>query len=151
METSDIINFLLVLAFVVVAPILRAVSKSKSNKNKLNASVSGANSQNKKSVFNSIVGEFLETQSGKENTENYNQNIPVDMNSNVESYQPEVDSQHIGNDNKNIEKEKVRKNVDKEDVVEQQKDRVNDFKKNLNDFDLKKAIIYSEILNTKYF
>lgn len=151
MEISDIINFLLVLAFVVVAPILRAVSKSKSNKNKLNESVLGAKSQNKKSVFNSIVGEFLETQSVEGNSENCKQDIPVNLSSNTETYQPKIDIQHIENDNKNIEKEKVRENVKEEDVVDQQKDRVNDFKKDLSDFDLKRAVIYSEILNTKYF
>jgi len=147
MELGDLFNLLLLILFVVIGPIIRALSKN--NKNK--APVGNVSADSPKE-FESLLGTFSDEidalrrkkaeafeSERMENTHNTNQKTPFLTN--------ELDD--LTNANENTPNDSPAN-----DLRESFKQNVNE-KQNASDiaksFDIKKAVIFSEILNTKYF
>ncbi len=145
MEFGDLINILLILVFAIIAPIVSAVSKKRKN---ANAPVN--NSQGAQG-FDSVIESFANE-------------LELLKEEKAEAFEEErVHAQHS--------KAKPYLNVDLETAQEAELDimpsenSANTVKKALRnkmktaksgceiakDFDIKKAVIYSEILNSKYF
>lgn len=149
MELGDIINFLLVIAFVVVAPLVSALSKK--NKKKQNATVPG---ENARAIFDEMGLE------GSGDPGNLQQ-----------SYEERRKKEESGNAYRTVDNENEAKSDNwlqkppkppdiNNDILQSYKQvmpgkRANKGKAEAamlaKTFDIKKAVIYSEILNTKYF
>ncbi|MFW5767327.1 MAG: hypothetical protein ACOCXO_03055 [Bacteroidota bacterium] len=149
MELGDIINFLLVIAFVVVAPLVSALSKK--NKQKQNATLP---SENARAIFDE---EGLEDardpgnlqQSYEERRKNEESgNVYPTVDNEIEEksdnwLQKSPKSPDINNDARQGYKQVIpgkRAHKSKAEAAMLAKS-----------FDIKKAVIYSEIINTKYF
>ncbi|MFO7789621.1 MAG: hypothetical protein ACQES1_04995 [Bacteroidota bacterium] len=164
MDAGDIINLLLVAAFVVVAPLLGMIGKKKSTSSATSAQphpeddIHGFETSNENGVKS---GDFYEQlQHEKKHTEQHDNNNYIE--SKNEGKNNAYEQLNVQNLPENEQKTKNKKNGTSESK---------DIKQGLNqhlkeksaaksktsatqivkDFDIKKAVIYSEILNTKYF
>jgi hypothetical protein len=148
MELGDLFNLLLLVIFVVIGPIVRALSKNSKKK-----AVVGDASQGSPKGFESLLGSFSDEidalrREKAEAFENERMSNDDQSESNVDSFLPnEIENLHSVNKNTPTDSPA-------DDLRESFKQNVNE-NKNASDiaksFDIKKAVIFSEILNTKYF
>ncbi len=139
MELGDIFNLLLLVLFIVIGPIVRAVSKKK----KKQASIANA-SQESPQGFESLMVSFTDE-------------IETLRREKAEAFENErinIKAQNIEVDNLDSVNENMPTDSPADDLRESFKQNVNE-NQNASDiakgFDIKKAVIFSEILSTKYF
>ncbi|MEA1874596.1 MAG: hypothetical protein U9N51_09250 [Bacteroidota bacterium] len=147
MELGDLLNLLLLILFVVIGPIVRALSKN-NKKKALVGNTSQDSPKEVESLLESFTDEIDTLRREKaeafkseriENTQNTNKNGTFLSN--------ELDNLYAANENtpndspaddfRESFKQNVKENQNASDIAKS--------------FDIKKAVIFSEILNTKYF
>jgi len=139
MELGDIFNLLLLVLFIVIGPIVRAVSKKKKKQASI-ANVSQESPQGFESLMVSFTDEIETLRREKaEAFENERinikaQNIEVD---NLDSVNENMPTDSPADDLRESFKQNVNENQNASDIAK--------------GFDIKKAVIFSEILSTKYF
>ncbi len=146
---GDIVTFLLVIVFSVIFPVIGALAKRKTKVNKPLVNPNGGDFD--ESEFESVFS-FDEENLPQENEKNGHSSANVRFNEiyqetsieNIPYYNP------TGNNNK-FEKQEI---ISSDSLTEHLKENVKKPKLEQligEDFDAKKAIIYSEILNVKHF
>jgi hypothetical protein len=148
MELGDLFNLLLLVLFVVIGPIVKALSKNSKKK-----AVVGDASQGSPKGFESLLGSFTDEidalrREKAEAFENERMNNDEQDYGKVNPYLPnEIENLHLANKN-------MPTDSPADDLRESFKQNVNE-NQNASDiaksFDIKKAVIFSEILNSKYF
>ena len=155
MELGDIINLLLVIGFAVIAPIIGAISKKSAKKNKAtNPASTQLNEQKNQEGFD-VMHEFLQNESKKSEKSNLQeefQNISENSKSESNKSKEETEYKSAKQENNHIYNKtaKVPK-PEKSSYMHKSKKSSNLNRKIVKDFDGKKAVIYSEILQKKYF
>lgn len=145
MEFGDLINILLILVFAVIAPIVSAVSKKRKNANAPVNNSQGA--QGFDNVIESFANELELLKEEKaeafeeERVGLYRSEAKPYLNVDLEAAQDaELDtmpSENSAETVKNALRDKLKTASTGSEIA--------------RDFDIKKAVIYSEILNSKYF
>ncbi|MDA3910514.1 MAG: hypothetical protein PF448_04050 [Bacteroidales bacterium] len=147
MELGDLFNLLLLVLFIVIGPIIRALSKNKKEKLRVQNV-----SQDSPQGFGSLLGTFSDEiealrrekaeafeNERMNNTPNAIQNSAILTNENddLNAANKNTPNDSPADDLRESFKQNVNKNQNASDIAKS--------------FDIKKAVIFSEILNTKYF
>jgi len=157
MELGDIINFLLIIAFAVVAPIIGAVSKRNKSKQQADKAATGANDSFVRDMEKASEQEMESAEHAVLDNHNL-QNDGSGLSYQNHSYTS--DFRQTSNKMAEFEKKSAKQDESRRRSQVTQKEMVRRNKKQddpaeaariARGFNIRKAVIFSEILNTKYF
>jgi hypothetical protein len=143
MEIGDIINFLLILAFAVIMPIIGAFTKKKAKKTPLGQQAS-TGFESVLSSFSDELAKFKEEKAESFDAE-YSQSSYEKEEISTKPFL-EHDLEHFYAETQTSLSEKKYEQLDDNKAESIEKSWIEE-----NEFELKKAIIFSEIIKPKYF
>lgn len=164
MDTGDIINLVLVVVFVVLAPLLGMLGKKKAARTAPSPQahpeedIHGFETDNENGVKSGDLHEQLQREK-KQTQQQYNNHYIESKNEGKNNDNEQVNVQNLPKTEQKAKNEKYGTTESKTIKQNQNQNiRENSERKSkktiehiAKDFDIKKAVIYSEILNTKYF
>ena len=154
MELGDIINLLLIVGFAVIAPIVGAITKKASKKNTLKKpAATESNSQQDQDI--DLMEEFYKNESKKSEKSNLQEeykNISDQSDTKNEESLDNSENKYTNKENSNIyNQSNLLSNQHQKNFNHKSKKGSNLNRKIIKNFDARKAVIYSEILQKKYF
>lgn len=145
---GDIITFLLIIAFSVIFPIIGAVSKNKAKKAR-----SLSNTSNEQS-FNDVISSFssdIEELRRKKAEAFGRREFAPEYAGYTEGMTEDVHVEEVIKPLEKVDKQEVNRVEELRESFKQNVNTDGSARSIANSFDIKKAVIYSEILDTKYF